>query len=291
MDTQTREFVFHIDSKNATRINSTHSILYSLGSPLYALADEDMFLQVISFTIPYSFYNINSTNRFLSVMENGFDVFTINIPTGNYNILQIIDLVRTRLNQHSPNGLLYTMSYDRIQNRISMSVSHGSATLLFGSGQNVIFDMEELLGFSGGIDRTLPAVSNSTCNVQTYSNIFVLNSSFGISNQYSSVNGNMSRILAKIPVNTSSSYSYIYYTNDLLLTYKCSISSFTEIDLSLVDQDQDPIDLNGNNFFCSLRVIFKKKATPSSLPNLTEMVPIDFTPPIDEPLPIENNEE
>ena len=79
----------HLNSKFATKFNNNHYSDVDFVLPVIeAQSQHTIYISVLHAVIPYSFYNINSTNNVLYFYEHTSDppVTTIlNIPFGNYN--------------------------------------------------------------------------------------------------------------------------------------------------------------------------------------------------------------
>ena len=158
-----REYILHLNSDLCENINgSSSNILYSLKTPLIALKDEDMYVQFLTASIPLSWYNINSSNAYLSVREGLHTFYSVSIPQGNFNIIQICSNLQDQLNSNSPSGLTYTISYNKFTNKASFTCS-GFTTFLFGSGVDAYRDLQCVLGFKDAVDISLPCTSTSIC--------------------------------------------------------------------------------------------------------------------------------
>lgn len=253
--------IIHIASKDCIKpTNNTNHIICNLNTPITCEEHEIFEITLLTASIPYSFYAINYSNKYLDIKErvNGIDsFFTINIEEGNYNTITFLNKVKTELNSMSPNGITYILNYNKVTNKGEFDVNNiiglESVIFLFNSGTNNFFNMQVVLGFYKDVDIQLPAISTSTMNLNPYSNIFIHSPSLGITNSFDSMSKQNTTIIAKIPVNVPP-FSNIFYENDLFTKYISGINSVGAIELALRDEFQLPIDLNQNDWFCTIKI-------------------------------------
>jgi hypothetical protein len=279
-----REYIIHINSKDCVQVNNqTENIVFNLREPLSAEYDEEIYVELLTATIPVSFYSVNSTNSWLDIEEDNNGIlssFSVQIDQGNYNIIQALNAFQHQVNTHSPNNWTYSFTYNKYNNKATVSLTSGdSSKLLFKTGANHVNDCQYLLGFKDIVDTVVsyghPISSTATCNINPFSNIYIYNTSLGINNQYTSKTGGLSQVLSKIPAVNAQSFGYIYYTNYLFLKYKCGVQNIENIDLQLRDHDNLLIELNNMDWYCSLKVMFVKKEKYNLL-DMTEQVPVEI---------------
>ena len=109
--------------------NFNNSGRFNLFENIIADEDEILAVELVSATIPNSFYNLsnNNSNNTLTFSETGFGERTITIPSGSYNILEITEKIKTLMEADSlefMNGLTYTFSYDEINNLLTITNSN-----------------------------------------------------------------------------------------------------------------------------------------------------------------------
>lgn len=266
METE-NQIIIHIDSKDCIKpTNNTNNIIVNIKTPLSVENDEHFSIELLSATIPYSFYAVNYSNKYLDVFERKNQQtanFTITMPEGNYNIIQFLNLLQTKLNTESIiSNPQFVVTYDKFKNKASFTANHLDECIFkFKTGPNEFFSMEKILGFIGNNDVTLPATSNSTCDVNPYSNIFIHAPNLGITNCFDSLVGSHTTILQKIPVNVAP-FSYIFYSNKLFIKYISKVKNISTISLELRDEFGLAIDLNNNDWYCSLKITKVKHNKP-----------------------------
>lgn len=253
------ETIIHINSKDCVKNNgNTNDITLKLNTPIDINEKEEFRIELLSCTLPYSWYSINYSNKYLDVREinsNGISTtFSVIVNEGNYNIQQFLNLLQQQLNTNSPNHATYSLLYDKYTNKCNISVSGlYSSSLLFNSGTNSKYDCQYILGFKNKIDVTLPSISDSVCNINPYSNVYINLMNVPLLNSYESKTGGNSLVLAKVPVDTSP-FGYIFHKNLNFISYKSGSTAISTIRLVLTDEEGDYIDLNNSDWYCSLRV-------------------------------------
>lgn len=266
-----RSFISHIRSQDCYKIDgNSDNIVCSLSEAITCSEDEEIFVEVINVSIPFSFYNINFSNKYLNIKEtdlnnNNPQFFTIVLEEGNFSATQISQLLKIKLNEASPKNFQYDLIYNKYTNKLTfvLNSANAKATFLFSSGQNSRFDCQFVLGFKSdtgdiSFQTGQSLTSNSTMNVSSIESIYI-HSNLGITNQYESSSKNISSILMKIPVNNIP-FSYIQWENTANIKFISSLQVIQNIELALRDMDKDRIDLNNNDWYISIRFDIHRKS-------------------------------
>lgn len=130
--------------------------------------------QVISATIPYSFYTVNSSSQFPNALQLVINGITLNLASGNFSLTSFLNEVQTMLNGGTSsfssvtyptllaaNGV-WTVTYVASINGARISASIGSFTILIPANtvDNNINSLTWFLGFrnstSTDLVRTVP---------------------------------------------------------------------------------------------------------------------------------------
>lgn len=272
------EYVVHINSGDCEKLNGSNTNHILCKIPTLGDTGNNITIQLLTATIPFSFYNINNLFRFLSLRESetadpsDFVNIDISVPEGNYSITQLQSELQSQLNGNTVKGVNYILSYNRISNKLTFSTdtSGKTITLLFDTGNLAHVDLQNVLGFNRE-DYSFSIASSLTsvkpCNVSPYSNIYIVAPNLSITSQINSKFGNYSTILNKVPINNVPN-SFIYYENDLFVKYRSGLTSISTIELKLTDEDGDLIDINGVNWFTSIKIIL----TPTSRSNIMDFL-------------------
>lgn len=286
LETTELEYILHINSADCEKLNvgNTNHIRFNiapLGNEFY-----DIYIQLLTATIPYSFYNINDLFRYLSIREaltsdpNDYVDIDIEIPAGNYSITQLQSQLQTSLNDATQKAVNYTITYNRITNKLTFSTDTANRTITFKflTGNKSAVDLQNIIGFNQldySFTNTSSLTSVKPCNVSPYSNIFIVAPSLNITSQISSKYGNFSNILNKVPVNNIPN-SFIYYENDLFIKYKSGLTRVDNIELILTDEDFDLVDIQNVNWFCSLKITLVPKEKNKIIDMLNELLPVNI---------------
>ncbi len=238
----------HLNSTNAIKFyNGTYNSQVEFSLPLLDLPSEyTIYLSVCHVAIPYSFYNINSSNNFLVYSVLG-QIYTLSIPVGNY----------------TTNNLLSTLK-NLFINTFSISYSSITNQLTFTNNQDFIFYYNStdpitlqstcfgILGFSLNYqyssNKTL--VSNTMVNLSSVRCLCIC-SQFQTQN-ISTIALNKRNILCSIPIHVSP-FTMITYENQ---GYKTNLNSniFNSVIINIMDQDGNYINFNGIHWSITLQL-------------------------------------
>lgn len=97
-----------------------------------------------------SFYyveSVTSNNFYLDFNEGGPEL-TAEIPSGDYTLEELANIVEAQMNATTANARVYTVTVDRTTRKISITGS-GTFSLLVSTGTHVGNDIYSLIGFTG----------------------------------------------------------------------------------------------------------------------------------------------
>jgi len=239
----------HLNSKFAKTFNNQNYSDIDFETNLIQVDDRySIHLSVINASIPYSFYNINSTNNKLNYQElttpdpTGL---TLYINYGNYTAYQLA----TYLSQNLPNT---TVTYNSIINKFTFSNSVNDFKILsqFSTCINVLgLSTNDLYNSSIGKNLTLFKQVNLAQN-----QMIKIATNFQ-SGSISNLNNNDMKILCSFPV-SNSPYSLITYTNNDKYKIDLNKNTFNTINIKLLNQDEEPLELNQQYFSLTLQLDF-----------------------------------
>jgi hypothetical protein len=231
----------HLDSYYATtkRNNNAADCVYQL--PIISTErDVYLHLSVVSMSIPYSFYNINTSNNiFRYNLITGAEV-TITIPVGNYNIKQLL----SHLNNVMGNNM--NITYDSITNKVTISNPNISFVIIYN-------DFTRILGYSASNFYTQSTTSPYCVNLFTITNINV--ESNLMTYNYCNVPSESTNqtILANIPVNTQPQ-GLITYENKSGYKTNLYVGELSVLEIRLKDNRGNLIDMNGCDYTLSIQI-------------------------------------
>jgi hypothetical protein len=204
-----------------------------------------IYLSIQNCVIPYSFYNINSSNNQLIYYTN---IQTtpiqniVTIPEGNYNINQLITTLKSLM------LLNFNITYNNINNKITFTYT---SSFYISSSSTI----SEIIGFVKETDHysdvnfTLTSVNNINMHPIKCINIVSNLMTFNINKSF--VNNNS--ILCCIPIN-SQPYSLIEYHNTNNFRVNLFVNTISTIRIKLIDDNGNLLNLNGLNFSITIQL-------------------------------------
>jgi hypothetical protein len=204
-----------------------------------------IYLSVQNCVIPYSFYNINSSNNKLIYFTNYQIIPTehiLTIPEGNYNINQLVSTLKSLM-------INFNITYNNINNKITFIYDK----LFMLSKESTIL---EIIGFmpntiySSDLETfTLTSVNNINMHPIKCINIVSNLMTYNINKSF--VNNNS--ILCCIPIN-SQPYSLIEYHNNNNFRVNLFVNTISTIRIKLIDDNGNLLNLNGLNFSLTIQL-------------------------------------
>ena len=197
-----------------------------------------IYMSVQNVTIPYSFYNINDNNNFISYTVAG-QTTLLSIINGNYNITQLVDFLNF-------NMVGFNITYSLITNKLTFS---NTSDFLINSASTCL----STLGFG---NTTYPSVEKILISVNCVNIMNVkrinINSNFITYNINKATINNYS-ILCSVPVNKPA-FSLIEYNNTNHFRTNLFINQISTIKIKLTDESGNLIDLNGCHYCITLQL-------------------------------------
>ena len=230
----------HLNSANADSYNNNNLSDCVFQLPTIELPPQHtIYLSVQSCVIPYTFYNIDTTNNTLIYTTNGLTT-VLNITPGNYNAINL----STYLNLNIPN---VTVKYNTISNKFTFT------SISYDFTFSVLSTSFILLGISNTYLSSTNKIYTSPNSVNLLSKTCLC-----IQSNYPTLNINHSNlsegnILVSFPVNVPP-YSLITFENKSNFKTNLNSNTLSSINIKLIDQDNNLIDLNGCFFSLTLQV-------------------------------------
>lgn len=213
---------------------------------------------VLQANIPISYYLVRNGFNSFDLYEPGANV-TITIPQGSYNVNTFATTLKGLLNSLSPNGFEYNLTtpitngaitgkYTYTVNNPLGNLSDGDVKFVFGHMSHIC----EQMGFD--TDTTVTFVAGTLTSMYVVN--FVAEQTLFIHSDICS-NGD-DDILQEIYQSNSSGFSTITYlaTDPISYSKKLKSRSTQTITLSLTDEHNFPLDLNGGVFLITI-MLFK----------------------------------
>ena len=232
----------YLNSQMADKyFNGASDCEYNL--PLIEIPDGfHIYLSVVSCLIPYSFYNINSSNNTLFYSVGGGDSNRLTIPIGNYNVNSLLSVLKTNISS------AFTITYDNIKNKFTFT--HTTNDFMFMSSSTCL----QILGFNNNITILSTSLSLTSINcVNVYSIRSIQVNSNLITYNINKVQKNNFCILCSVPI-TCTPFSLIEYINRTNFKTNLFLNKISNIKIKLTDDNGNLIDLNGCHYSLTLQL-------------------------------------
>lgn len=119
--------------------------------------------------MPYTWYNVQETNRHFEIVENGGTPIKVSLDVGSYHALQLRDHLRVKLNAATTQGYTYTVTFHEVSSKFQFTIDYPFGINSFGfssSTHDLGASAYKLLGFEKGSINTF---KNTTVDgVSTY---------------------------------------------------------------------------------------------------------------------------
>ena len=222
-------------------INGASDCEYVL--PLIEIPDGfHIYLSVVSCLIPYSFYNINSSNNILKYSFDGVTINTLIIPIGNYNVNNLVTILKSNLLSG------FSVIYNSIQNKLTFT--HTTNEFMFMSSLTCL----QILGFN--LNSTISSISLSLTSVNcvnVYSIRTIQVNSNLITYNINKLQKNNFCILCSIPISCTP-FSLIEYVNRTNFKTNLFLNRLSNIKIKLTDDNGNLINLNGCHYSLTLQL-------------------------------------
>ena len=237
----------HLNSKYATSYNNANIADCNFLLPNIE-ADDGYYLHlsVLSAVIPYSFYNIDSTNNCLFYQEiiSGANLnTTLYIQSGNYNALQLASYLTANLPRTTVSYSTITGKYTFINSAYNFIIKSQFSTCLslLGCSTNDLYNTSALQQL----------VSNTPANLSPRQCICITTNlpTGNINNQL----GSNRSIICSIPI-TSQPFSLIVYNNFNGAKFNLYNNYLNSISIKLTDQTGTTLNLNNQFFSITLQL-------------------------------------
>jgi hypothetical protein len=232
----------YLNSRYATETvggNIANSIYYL---PVIEIPDgHHIYLSLQNATIPYSFYSISSVDNTFSWGLVAGPVNTYYIEPGNYNITQLIDVIKTAM------GASFTITYSPITSKLLITHATTNFTIYAATFNHII-------GFSKTSNTTSVANLLYSRDCVNLNQIRALN----IEINFPTYNVNVAQpfnqnILATIPVYVAP-FSIITYQNPNNFRTNLYVNKLDQIQIRILDNESRLVDMNGIQYQMTLQL-------------------------------------
>jgi hypothetical protein len=146
---------------------------FNLTMPSHLLtcrSDQKMRMVLNDVVLPYTWYNVQETNRHFEVVENSGTPFQVSLDVGSYHALQLRDHLRDKLNTASGiygDSYTYTVSFNEVASLFTFTIGtpRNTNSFSFQSDTNDLgASAYKLLGFAKGSTNTFNSNSLTSTN-------------------------------------------------------------------------------------------------------------------------------
>ena len=248
--------ILKLDSSKAKRYYNLEktSFEFQLENGISVTNNESIVYSLVSAYIPYSFYSVNNDNNHLDVEETINLVITkrsIQIPPGNYSAQEY---ARVLMNLLHTTTISYIISYNKPSNTfiICTTLATMKSVLLFETGQHSNTSCHLFMG----LPKSDTIINNEPFQTSmiNMNNIYYLQlkTDIGSSNNYLTSDNN-DGLLDIINV-SDAPLNFISYTPINPSKFLLHSNTLNSINISLQDNQNKPLDLNGIPYMLTLRI-------------------------------------
>jgi hypothetical protein len=225
---------------NETVGDNTANCIYYL--PVIEIPDgHHIYLSLQNANIPYSFYSITSIDNTFSFGLVAGPVNTVTIEPGNYNVTQLIAVMKTAM------GASFSITFNSITSKLL--ITHTTTNfIIYGASFN------HIIGFSKTTNTTSAALLLNGRDCVNLNQTRALN----IEINYPTYNVNVAsplnqNILAMIPVYVAP-FSIITYTNPNNFRTNLFVNKLDQIQIRILDNQGNLVNLNGINYQMTMQL-------------------------------------
>lgn len=222
---------------------------------------------VLQASIPLSYYLIRDGFNTFICKENDVD-YTITLPPGNYSYEEFATLVVQALNDNSPSGYQYNMTFSNLSAKFIFTVNNKyDSTIL-----NVAFRFSNSVAYQAGFDLNEWFYFNNNTLISENVVNFLPES---VVNIHSDIVLEDDGILQEIYSNNHVYFSNLVYnltTDYMTYAKKLRTTSSNTFNFRLLDSDNNYLDTNGLPILITL-LLFKKSNFED---NITEYIKYKF---------------
>jgi hypothetical protein len=247
-----------INTSNNGNGNSGRFVLFEA---IECQENEVLGVSLASATFPNSWYNLSETtkNNLFTFIEGGTTYNTL-IPDGNYNILELMAKIKSIMETANGGAILYTFSYDEINNQVKIISNSSTITTLKFSIPN---SPRRMLGFTEAdinLNSFTALYSNRCVDItDTQNSIYVRLPNLSNQKVIESSTGKYSNIIAHIPVLFSRN-SFFTYEPANPFEMELSQRNLSSIDVNITYQNENiPVNFNRGDWEINLIIDFLQK--------------------------------
>ena len=229
----------HMNSNHATSYNNNLTSDCNFTLPLIEVPSQHyLWLSVIHANIPYSFYNIESSNSTLVYYISNVK-YRLDIPFGNYNVRQLLSYLKSQM-------LNFNIIYNSITNKFTFT--HLFNDFDFDDLESTCFKLIGFLYYSRSSLKSLTSLNS--IDLMTHKCICIM-TDFNTGSINLSNKSNMSILQSMAVSDAPFGMLNMNYTPNRVCLY---INSISTMRLKITDQSNRPIEFNGCGWTITLQL-------------------------------------
>lgn len=252
-DTHLGSLSVFLQSKDATvKLNEdkNSSCLFYLKQAISPPPDTQIMVGLISAEIPYTFYNIDSRNNKITIETQLNGTANVTLTPKNYGTTSLTKALNDALT-----SVQTTVTFDEDTNKFTFAN--------VGGFKIKSTTMKTVLGIGDNqVDQTfvLSLTTEKVCNLSGTSSIYVNCTNLSVTNLDS--RGDLNGVIAKLNV-TVNPGEFIFFQQTETQYYIINDREIQFFGVSLTDDNNELLDLNGVEFSIALTINFCKIRIPS----------------------------
>lgn len=244
--------ILHLRSVDAIKSNNYKFIIPSITKK----KNNKFKISLVSFSLPYSWGNINNKNNTINYIESNLTGSLVNnlsiaINNGSYNINNLIETIKNLLNTNTQQAIIYNIEYNEITNKITISITNTDKKIIFNFVNNNICIILGLYYLTYEVTKETPLISTYNINMYPDECIY-LRTNITALNSFDSKINDASNILQKI--NISCDHNEYIYLLDTITPIYSDTSNINTIEIFLTDENSEIIDTENCEFTLSLLI-------------------------------------
>lgn len=264
-DTDTASVSVFLQSNKATTTLASSNVMFYLNQTIECRPDQSMIVGLISCEVPYSFYNVDDPKNKISFRrQTASGVFIADydmvLPRQNYDVNTILSKFNALF---VTNSMAMVSSFDDDTNKFTFKSSTTDKFIITSTTLNKTIGLPiTSIPTSSGTTFTCPNV----CQMTGTSSIYINCVNLSISNLDS--RGDLNGTICKLPIECDPT-SFIYYRATENNYYLTNNRTITHFHITITDDDNQELELNGCDFSLGLNIHFvKKREQPIKSPYL-----------------------
>ncbi len=227
------------------------SVSFDLKNTIIIPSNVDAYIQLNSFKFTNSFYNINLSNNIFYYSVDGLglgieDIYSFEIPVGNYNINSLISFLNEEL------GGFIVLTYKSSVFKINFT---GPTSFILRNGY---YSCLNVLGFDfEDTPINTDITSTHLINLAGVQLLYIVVTNMQIASN-TGKNSSINNILESVNINCLGGATQSYDSVSQI-KYRINDNSVSRIDINIFDENNNLVDFNNVDWYLNISFIFSYK--------------------------------